>query len=556
MNRRGFLKKASMAALAAKGIGSATDLLGEPTVPAPRAAGATRARLTVVLNEPTGKLNRNILGHFTEHLGACVYDGMWVGTDSSTPNVQGVRKDTAEALRRIQAPIIRWPGGCFADTYHWRDGVGPRDKRPTTWNIFWGREESNAFGTDEFVEFCHLSGASPYLCFNVGSGTVKEDIEWFQYCNSKDPITVVKQRTANGHADPYGVKYWSIGNESWGCGGNFLPEDYANHYADITTYVSRLAQGQDVQFVAVGLGTGDWNRKFFETLAERARPFSRTRIQRVNQLSIHHYFRDGEAVKFSDKDYYDLLGSVEVLEGMLRRTIGVIDEFTQPEGQYIGIALDEWGVWHPIPSTGDRALFQPNTLRDGLLAAVTLNSINGFGHRVSMANIAQTFNVLQSLAFTKGPQMVLTPTYYVFDLYQPHMDAMGLKTVLDSPTYEIEQSGPPLFGFRGRQRRPKIARDYISVSASLDESKKKLCLTLVNQHLTDAMEVEIELAAGAAATAGKVRELTSANVRDQNTFDQPEVIKSPVEKSLSVSGRKFTQTVPAHTLQSLVLDLA
>jgi alpha-L-arabinofuranosidase len=555
MNRRRFLKTAGLAAVAAKSLGPTGNVLGMSGIPAAR-ADSTRAHLTLVVNEPMGKLNRNLLGHFTEHLGACIYDGMWVGTDSSIPNVNGVRKDTAEALKRIQAPVIRWPGGCFADTYHWRDGIGPRDKRPTTWNIFWGREESNAFGTDEFMEFCRLAGASPYLCFNVGSGTVKEDIEWFQYCNGKDPITVVNERATNGHSDPYNVKYWSVGNETWGCGGNFLPEDYANRYAEITTYISRLAQGQNVEFVAVGLGTGDWNRKFFETLAARARPFSPRRISNVHQLSIHHYFRDGAAVDFSDKDYYDLLGSVGVLEGILRRTIGVIDEFTQPEGQTIGIALDEWGVWHPIPSTGDRALFQPNTLRDALLAAVTLNSLNGFGTRISMANIAQTFNVLQSLAFTRGAQMVLTPTFYVFDLFQPHMDATGLKTVLDSPTYEIESNQPAAIGFGGQQNRPKIARDYVSVSASLDISRKKLCLTLVNQHLIDSMDVEIELVAGAAASGGKLRELTSANVRDQNTFEQPDVVKSPSEKSVSLRGRTFTQTVPAHSLQSLVLDLS
>jgi alpha-L-arabinofuranosidase len=556
MNRRRFLKNAGLAAVAAKGLGSAENLLGMAGIPAPR-PDSTRAHLTVVLNEPTGKLNRNILGHFTEHLGACIYDAMWVGPDSPIANVNGVRKDTAEALKRIQAPIIRWPGGCFADTYHWRDGIGPHDKRPTTWNLFWGREESDAFGTDEFMEYCRLSGAEPYLCFNVGSGTVQEDIEWFQYCNGKDPITVVKERIANGHAEPYNVKYWSIGNESWGCGGNFLPEDYANHYAEITTYISRLARGEDVQFIAVGLEGGDWNRRVFETLASRGRGFFGQRVRNVNQLSIHHYYRDGAAVEFSDKDYYDLLGQVNVMEGILRRTIGGIDEFTQPEGPTIGIALDEWGVWHPVPGTGDRALFQPNTLRDALLAAVTLNSINALGSRVTMANIAQTFNVLQSLAFTKGPLMVLTPTYYAFDLYQPHMDATGLKTVLDSPTYEIEENSLAAFsGFRGRQRPPKISRDYISASASLDESKKKLCLTLVNQHLTDAIDVEIELAAGAAASGGTVRELTSANVRDQNTFDQPDVIKSPAEKKVALQGRTFTQTVPAHSLQSLVLDLS
>jgi alpha-N-arabinofuranosidase len=539
MNRRRFLKAGGLAAMAAKELGAAAHAMA--AAPAPRARSG-QARVTVVMDEPTGRLNRNILGHFAEHLGACVYGGMWVGTDSSIPNTKGLRNDTIAALQRIHAPIIRWPGGCFADIYHWRDGIGPRSKRPTTWNLWWGREESNAFGTAEYMEYCRLSGASPYVCVNVGSGSVREAVEWMEYCNSSHATSVARERAANGHAEPYNVTYWSVGNENWGCGGGFTPEDYADRYARYVTYLARAAEGVKVQFVACGNEGGDWNQRFFEALLRR--PAGRGILRNVHQLSIHHYFRDGAAVDFSDSDYYGLLAQVAILEDILRRAMGTLDEFKEPSGPAIGIALDEWGVWHPVPGQGLEALLQPNTLRDALLAAVTLNGLNSFGSRVSMACIAQVFNVLQCMAFTRGAQMVLTPTYYVFDLFQPHMDATGLKALVESPSYEVKLG------------KASLSRDCLSVSASLDAPKKQVCLTLVNQHLTDELEVEIELAAGARAAGATLRELASASVRDQNTFDHPSVVVASAQKRVALSGRKFTQTVPAHAVQALVLDLA
>ncbi len=538
MNRRKFLKTSGLAAVAAKGFGATAGAL--PASPAPR-GGANRARLTVIFDEPIGRLNRNLLGQFAEHLGACVYGGMWVGTNSSIPNIHGLRKDTLEALKRIHASIIRWPGGCFADTYHWRNGIGPRSKRPTTWNLWWGREEPNAFGTDEYMEYCHLSGASPYVCVNVGSGSVREAVEWMEYCNSSHATTIARERGANGHAEPYNVTYWSVGNENWGCGGAFAPEDYADHYARYVNLMARAAEGVPVQFVACGLEGGDWNRRFFEALMRR--PAGRGILRTVRQLSIHHYFHDGAAVDFSDRDYYGLLAQVGELEAILRRVVATIDEFKEPNAPAAGIALDEWGVWHPVPGQGAEALLQPNTLRDALLAAVTLNGLCNLGSRISMACIAQVFNVLQSMAITRGAQMVLTPTYYVFDLFQPHMDQAGLKSVVESPTYEVQEG------------KRTMARDYLSAAASLNESRKQICLTLVNQHLTDPLDVEIEFAAGASATGATLRELTSSNVRDQNTFDHPDVVVATAAKHLSLSGHHFTHTVPPHSVQTLVVNL-
>lgn len=539
MNRRRFLKSGGAGALGAAITTRANAWRG---IPAPRAA-QPRARVTVVADEPLGTLSPNILGHFAEHLGGCVYGGMWVGPDSSIPNENGLRKDTIEALKRIHAPIIRWPGGCFADTYHWRDGIGPRANRPKTWNLWWGREESNTFGTDEFLAYCQLVGASPYFCVNVGSGTVEEAVAWMDYVNGDHSTTLAELRAANGHKDSYGIKYWSIGNENWGCGGNFDPEDYARHYADFSTYLEKAAGKSKVEFVACGDTRGDWNQKFFETLLRRPEAYGH--IRRVQHLSIHHYFSGGPAVKFTDDDYYRLLASVGRLEGLIRKTMGTIDTYTQPQGPAIGIALDEWGVWHPSEGTGDSALLQPNTLRDALLAASVLNLLNSFGSRITMGCIAQTFNVLQSMANTRGSQMVLTPTYYAFDLFQPHMGQTGVRAAVDSPTFEATLE------------HDKVSRDVLSASASLDSAKKQVCITLANQHLTEPLEVEIEIAGnGMRLDGGTYRELTSRDVRDQNSFDEPNVIGPPSEKPLSASGASFTWTVPAHTLQALIMKLA
>jgi alpha-N-arabinofuranosidase len=558
MNRRDFLERGSLAVLGAAALRSGDKLAH--AVPAPR-PDTQRARLNVIWGDRVGKINRNVYGHFAEHLGACIYDAMWVGEGSSIPNDGGLRLDTVNALKRIQAPMIRWPGGCFADQYHWRDGIGPRTKRPKTWNIWWGRDESNHFGTDEFLKYCKLSGAAPYLCANVGSGTPTEALEWLMYCNGKESTAVTAERATNGHPEPYNVRYWAVGNENWGCGGNFDAEDYAREYARYVTYLNRYAEQGTVEFIACGDFRGDWNQKFFETLLKR--PGARGRVRGVDHLSVHHYFRGGlgQATNFTDEEYYRALAGVSILESRIEETIGIIRHYAPPPNT-IGIALDEWGIWHPVPGTGAQGLWQSNTLRDALLAAVTFNSLNGYGEAISMANIAQTFNVLQCIAFTQGDKFALTPTYHVFDLYQPHMDAMALKTLVDSPTYtsKVSTNIPPQFLARVVEQmrgRSEMTRTYLSASASLNEAQKQVCVTLVNQHLTEPLEVEIQIPGleSPGVRSGTVRELTSGNVRDENTLEKPNVIGSPAPKPLSVSGNKFTQVVPPRSVQALALQV-
>ena len=384
----------------------------------------------------------------------------------------------------------------------------------------------------------------------MGSGTVREALGWLEYCNGDQKTTITEMRAANGHAAPYNVRYWSVGNENWGCGGRFDAVDYARHYARFVNYLGRAARHSKVEFVACGDFRGDWNQKFFETLLQR--PGAR-RVEGVQHLSVHHYFHDGPAVKFSDQDYYSLLAAVAELEGLLRKTIGVIDNYTEPSGPTIGISLDEWGVWHHTENTGNQALMQPNTLRDALVAAVVLNSLNNFGKRISIACIAQAFNVLQCMAFTRGKEMVLTPTYYVFDLYQPHMDAMALRTLVDSSSFNIKEpeTGPP-----GRES--EFKRPYLSASVSRKESTGELCLTLVNQHLTEPLEVGIHITGSeySGGLSGTLRQLTSGNVRDQNTFSQPNVVKPGPQKTLSVQGNQFVHQLAPHSVETLVLRKA
>jgi alpha-N-arabinofuranosidase len=558
MNRRQFLENSSLAALGAVAFKTQGSAMPAVVAPSPE---SQHARLDVVWDDHVGKINRNIYGHFAEHLGSCIYDAMWVGEGSAIPNYNGLRKDTIEALKHIKAPILRWPGGCFADVYHWRDGIGPRDKRPRTWNLWWGRDEGNAFGTDEFLEYCRLSGVSPYLCVNVGSGSPEEALEWMMYCNGKESTTVTDLRAANGHPEPYKVRYWSVGNENWGCGGNYDAETYAREYARYVTFLNRYAERGTVEFVICGDFRDDWNQKLFETLLQR--PGAGGRIRGVDHLSVHHYYRGGlgQATDFTDEEYYRAMAGVGILESMIEETIGLIQHYTTPENR-IGIALDEWGIWHPVPSTGAQGLWQSNTLRDALLSAVTFNSLNSYGAAVSMANIAQTFNVLQCIAFTKGAKFALTPTYYVFDLYQPHMDAMALKTVVDSPTYTSRMATniPPRFlaMMLSRMRgNGETTRPCLSASASFNEAKKELCVTLVNQHLTEPLEIEIRIPGldSPGVRGGTVRELTSGNVRDENTLDKPEVVRATEPKQLAVQGNKFAHVVPAHTLQTLLLQV-
>ena len=490
------------------------------------------AKIVIRPDQTVATINPNIYGHFAEHLGRCIYDGIWVGPDSSVPNEGGFRTAVIDALKRLRAPVVRWPGGCFADAYHWQDGVGPLEKRPRRSNLWWEGEEPNSFGTNEFIEFCRKIGAAPYICANLGSGSPEEALGWMEYCNSRQKTRFATMRAQNGHPEPYGVMYWGVGNENWGCGGCFDAESYAKEYKRFATYLKRASFQTGAQLIACGHTTKDWNPKFFEVL--------RWMPQLVDHISIHHYFTAGGDIEFSDDDYYTMLADLALLEKEIQEATAAIDDFTGGK-RSVGLIIDEWGVWHPQATT-QNGLEQQNTLRDALFAGSALNLFNKYASRIPMTNIAQTINVLQCVAFTKGAETILTPTYHVFDMYKEHMGAQLVATEVEAPSVKVPRS----------KKRASEEMSAMDVSASVN--KKRLFVTIVNKHLTSPLEMEIELSSDGEFRSGSLKELISADVRDHNEFGQPDVVK-PISRKLKASGRSFRYVMPAHSVTAFKFEL-
>ncbi len=379
-----------------------------------------KARIAVVLAESVGTVNRNIFGHFAEHLGRCVYEGIWVGEDSAIPNVRGIRADVVQALRRLDPPVLRWPGGCFADDYHWRDGIGPRDTRPRRFNIHWGNApEHNHFGTHEFIDLCREIGAEPYICLNLGSGSPREAREWVEYCNGVGDSTLVEERRKNGSPEPFNVRYWGVGNELWGCGGHLQPAAYA---AEVKRYLTFLNHFGIFKIACGPRGTNpfdlrrDWTLDFFREYAKVQHPSQRP----VDGFALHFYTRSPEAggdLGFSPAEYYWSVQDTVRMEGLIREVRAGMDAYDPGRG--IALVIDEWGTWHP-QARGDTGLEQQNTMRDALVAALNLDIFVRNADVVAMANIAQTVNVLQAMILTKGERMIVTPSYHVFEMYRHH----------------------------------------------------------------------------------------------------------------------------------------
>jgi len=501
---------------------------------------AEKSVVSVKLGEVIGTIDPNIYGHFAEHLGRCIYPGIWVGEDSKIPNVHGLRKEVVEALKAVNPPVVRWPGGCFADYYHWKDGIGPIDQRPARPNLWWGGIDSNEFGTDEFMRFCRSIGAEPYICLNVGSGSPEEAISWLEYCNYAGDSSYARLRAKNGHPQPYEVRYVGVGNENWGCGGSFDPVYYAWEYRRFTNYLRRAHPS--VQLIACGHISRDWNLRLMEAL--------RDNLNLIDHLSIHYYFRGpnyGGDTKFTDEEYLNLLLDVQNLEYQIQQAIDVVDFFSERRKD-IGIVVDEWGTWHP-QATVESGLYQQNTLRDAILAAVVLNLFNKYSSKVVMANIAQTVNVLQSLCLTREAKTVLTPTYHVYSLYKPHLGSNALKVEVQSPTIkEVAPTAPT----RVPTRRLEPLR-ALQASASLGKDGRSLVVTLVNQSLDEDLETEIRLVDGE-AEKGELSILNAGDVRDHNDFDTPTRV-APVESPVKVRGRVLSYAAPKHSINRFTLTL-
>ncbi len=463
--------------------------------------------ITVLPDEPIGTIRPELHGQFAEHLGGCVYGGLWVGPDSPIPNDGGLRQDVLRALQRIHVPVLRWPGGCFADDYHWADGVGPVADRPRRFNAWWGHDvEDNRFGTHEFLRLCGLLGAEPYLAGNVGSGSPGELKDWVEYTCFPGDTTLARRRAADGHPGPYPVRYWGVGNESWGCGGSMTAAEYAGQYARFSTYLTTLTRpptSLPLRLIAAGPDRNDpeWTRTFFQALADR----------RPGDVAVHgygaHYYAGaaGTATAFTADQWYHLLHNAAGVERLIVDQRALMD--SMPIAKPVGLILDEWGTWHPpTPGTGVNHLWQQNTLRDAVVAALTLDTFHRHADKLVMANIAQVANVLQAMVLTDGDRMALTPTYHVFDLYRSHQGGTSLRTAVTCGEVRFAKDGA-------------VARlPTLSASASVKDGW--LTLSVTNAHTAWPIEATLDLA-GRTPADFTVDTLADDDLAAHNTFDAP-----------------------------------
>ncbi len=493
-------------------------------------AEPTPAKLVIHADQGKQTINRNIYGHFSEHLGRCIYEGLWVGDASPIPNTRGIRNDVVAALKKIRIPVLRWPGGCFADEYHWRDGIGPRPERPSMINTHWGGvTENNHFGTHEFLDLCEQLGCEPYICGNVGSGTVQEMQQWVEYITSGNISPMTDLRKKNGQEAPWKLRYFGVGNENWGCGGNMTAEFYADQYKRYATYVRNFG---DNRVFKIACGPNGGNYQWTEVLMKEIG-------RRMNGLALHYYCGSGRrsrsATNFQEEDWFFQLKNALRMEELVTKHSEIMDKY-DPEKR-IALIVDEWGAWHAVePGTNPGFLYQQNSLRDALVAGLTLNIFNNHAERVKMANIAQMINVLQAMSLTDGEKMLLTPTYHVFEMYTVHHDATLLPTELQSPDYEFGQDKIPA----------------VNVSASRDKSGK-LHVTLCNLDPNAAVEVGCELQG---AKVGKIsgRVLTAGQITAHNTFQQGDNVKPAEFTAFAVKDNGFTTTLPAKSLVVLALE--
>ena len=481
-------------------------------------------RINIETNVAIGAIRPELHGQFAEHLGSCVYGGLWVGRESKVPNINGYRKQAVEYLKPLNLPVLRWPGGCFADDYHWRDGIGPPTKRPKRVNIHWGNyTEDNSFGTHEFVGLCRLLGAEPYLAGNVGSGTPEELRDWVEYCNYPAGSMFSDERAANGSSEPFHIKYWGVGNENWGCGGNMRPEEYAAQYRRFSTYVRKFDDTTPFLIACGPNGNNtDWSRRFFETMERRPLP---------NGFSMHFYSGGKDpAMRFTVENMQEQFSSFGRLEQGIQQQRALLDSF-DPERR-VGLMVDEWGVWDQIAPEDEKAhgkLWQPITIRSAVAAALGLNVFHRQADKLVMCNIAQMVNVLHSLLLTEGDKCVRTTTYYVFDLMKKHR---GQTTVRVETRAEGSQG--------------------LSVSAS--RSERELVLTLVNSKHDSAMTVDCALS-GATAGSATAQLLHDSDFNAGNTFENPDRI-TPREHRVQTSAKGLIVELPPLSVVTANVALA
>ena len=491
---------------------------------------AEDTKIILHTKQNVGTIHKELYGQFAEHLGTCIYGGLWVGNNSSIPNINGYRKDVLHALQDLKVPVLRWPGGCFADEYHWMDGIGPQDKRPKMQNNNWGGTiEDNSFGTHEFLNLCELLGAEPYISGNVGSGTVEELAKWVEYMTSDGDTPMANLRRKNGRQKAWKVKYLGVGNESWGCGGNMRPE----YYSDLFRRYSVYCRNYDTnRLYKIASGASDYDYNWTKVLMDNVG-------NRMDGLSLHYYTvkgwsgSKGSATKFLNDEYYWTIGKCLEIEDVIKKHCSIMDK-RDPQKK-IGLLVDEWGTWwDEEPGTIRGHLYQQNTMRDAFVAALTLNIFHRHVDRIKMANIAQVVNVLQSMILTDmrdNGHMVLTPTYHVFRMYQPFQDATALPLEISCDSIKVREN----------QTIPTI---FSSAAKTKDNS---IVVSLANISLDKSQDIDI------VSDLSTINNITGEilkckNISDYNDFEHPQTITPHVFKDMKIKKNIIKIKIPAKSI--------
>ncbi len=488
--------------------------------------------IQVYADQKKGVISKHIYGQFSEHLGRCIYEGFWVGEDSPIPNTNGIRNDVVEALKNIKIPNLRWPGGCFADEYHWKDGVGPKNKRKYMINTHWGGVvENNHFGTHEFMMLCEMLECEPYICGNVGSGTVQEMSEWVEYMTFDGESPMANWRRENGRQKPWKLKYFGVGNENWGCGGNMRAEYYADEYRRYQTYCRNYG---DNKLFKIACGPNSEDYHWTEVMMKQAGNM-------MDGLSLHYYTVEGDqwedkgsALEFDEKGWFQLMKHTLLMEEMVTKHSAIMDVY-DPQKK-VALVVDEWGTWHKVePGTNPGFLYQQNTLRDALIAGTNLNIFNNHCDRVKMTAIAQVVNVLQSMILTEGEKMILTPTYHVFDMYKVHQEAELVHSIVTCDNYELEGKKIP----------------QINTSASVD-AEGKLHVTICNLNPNANADLNLDLKGfKPSAVSGKV--LTSETMNKHNSFETPDALTAVEFKGFTATDAGLKLDLPKMSVVQLEL---
>jgi alpha-N-arabinofuranosidase len=565
ITRRAALKSSTLAAAAL-------------TLRGPRlfsqASAAVDAHIDIVPSEPIATISPEIYSHFVEHLGGVIYDGVWVGADSKIPNTRGIRQAFIDTMKAVQAPVLRWPGGCFADSYDWRDGLGAAANRPARAG-FWGQEDSNEYGLHEFMHTCQAIGCKPYLAANMRSLPARDFYQEIEYCNAPSgaiatnsaakPVhnALAAQRAANGDPEPFNVDLWGVGNESWGCGGNLVPEEYAAMFRRFTAWTPSFT-GVAPRFVAVGPNGDDvdWTRRLFQSL------YGNSERRHLFGLSVHYYtsgspsaFAEGDALRFGPDEYYDLLTRASIMERVVTDHYAAIGNTQQPGQPKVKLVVDEWGAWYSKSTQlgPQYNLSQQSTMRDALLTGITLDIFQKHADKVAVANVAQSINCIHSLMLAQEDKFTVTPTFHVFQMYRPHRGGQSVRAEFSAPAIRNPLANAPIpvggNSYTGSLEAVKLLAG-LSGSASISATNPKLLtLTVVNPHLDRPVTTEIGVAgAGIASYGGMV--LAEDDVHAHNDFAHPNAVHPTAVVPAQPSGGRLVHTFPPASVTTLQLTLA